>query len=354
MKILIIKISSLGDVLHNLPVFWDIRKKFAEAQVDWIVEEGYINLLKPLMTTADFRGIDRIIPIRYRRWEKTLLRCRFIKTLKEFRAFKKELRQVQYDLIVETQGLMKTASVVYLTNKSSDCRILGLANKTEFSSYDPIARKFYTESIEVPFRSHAVDRSRWVASGAIKCSPPDKDKIPPVFYRDDYIKSLKEPKSELFKNELSIEKLGFDINKPYVLCLHSTARKAKRWDNNNWVIIGKEISEMELQVILPWGSKTEKLISIELAMEIPNAVVPEAFSLESAFYLVANAKLVLGVDTGLTHLAAILNCPTIELYCDSPRWKTEGYWSEQIVNLGDIKSPPTIDEVRQSIKKLLV
>jgi heptosyltransferase-1 len=81
--------------------------------------------------------------------------------------------------------------------------------------------------------------------------------------------------------------------------------------------------------------------------------VPDAFSIEAAFSVIANAALVVGVDTGLTHLSAVLNKPTVEIYCNSPRWKTEGYWSDQIRNTGDMQMPPTIDEVIRASLDLL-
>jgi heptosyltransferase-1 len=86
-------------------------------------------------------------------------------------------------------------------------------------------------------------------------------------------------------------------------------------------------------------------MSYELAAKIPEAIVPNAFSIEEAFLVIHNASLVVGVDTGLTHLSAVLNQPTVEIYCDSPRWKTEGYWSDKIRNVGDIQAPPTVDKV---------
>jgi heptosyltransferase-1 len=86
-------------------------------------------------------------------------------------------------------------------------------------------------------------------------------------------------------------------------------------------------------------------ISALMASQIPGAIVPRAFSIEEAYRLIAYAALTIGVDTGLTHLAAALGKPTIEIYCDSPRWKTEGYWSPMIGNLGDIKNPPPVNEV---------
>jgi heptosyltransferase-1 len=77
-------------------------------------------------------------------------------------------------------------------------------------------------------------------------------------------------------------------------------------------------------------------------------------SIEEAYSLVAHAALTIGVDTGLTHFAAVLGKPTIEIYCDSPRWKTEGYWSSNIANLGDRKNPPSIEELKVATKRQLI
>jgi heptosyltransferase-1 len=84
MKILIVKLSSLGDVLHTLPVIWDLRERYPLAQIDWAVEEAYVDLLKPLKTLPSFAGIDRVIPIAFRRWKKSLKRGEFVKSIKEY------------------------------------------------------------------------------------------------------------------------------------------------------------------------------------------------------------------------------------------------------------------------------
>jgi heptosyltransferase-1 len=94
-------------------------------------------------------------------------------------------------------------------------------------------------------------------------------------------------------------------------------------------------------------------ISALMASQVPGAIVPRAFSIEEAYRLVAHAALTIGVDTGLTHLAAVLGKPTVEIYCDSPRWKTEGYWSSNIANLGDFKSIPQANGVLQAAEALL-
>lgn len=353
MKILLVKLSSLGDVLHNLPIVWDLRKQYPDAHIDWVVEEGYVSLLEPLKTTQGFKGIDRVIPLGFRRWKKSLKKGEFVRSIQEFITFKKELQQTQYDLIIETQGLIKSAFVSYLASKSPNARIIGLANQTEYSGYEPLARKFYTESIQVPLRCHAVDRSRWLAAAACDQVPPDRAQAPPQFYPSHYLQELTDLSAPSVLPNLSKDRLGFDITQPYVLCFHSTARDSKRWANDYWVTIVKELSSRGIQVVLPWGNQDEKAISAQLAKQIPHAIVPGSFSIDAAFYLVANATLTIGVDTGLTHLAAIFNRPTIEIYCDSPRWKTEAYWSEKIINLGDTQQPPSVTEVLEAIQKLM-
>jgi heptosyltransferase-1 len=93
-------------------------------------------------------------------------------------------------------------------------------------------------------------------------------------------------------------------------------------------------------------------ISALMASQVPGAIVPRAFSIEEAYRLVAHAALTIGVDTGLTHLAAALGKPTIEIYCDSPRWKTEGYWNKLIVNVGDYKKAPNFEDAMGAVRAI--
>ncbi len=335
-KILLVKLSSLGDVLHNLPIVWDLRARLPDAQIDWVVEEGYVYLLKPLLSRDGFRGIDRIIPFGLRRWKKNLFS---FGTWKEFFVFKKILQSTTYDVLIETQGLLKSAIVCFLANKSSDAVIAGLANATEFSGYEPLARSLYNQSVQVPVKCHAVDRSRWVMCSAFDWPLLERSNVP-QFYPKKFIENI--PKSAV---------LG--LSPPYVLCFHSTAREAKRWANEHWIALGKDLAARGYQVIFPWGSAAERAVSVLLAEQVSGSVVPPRFSIEEAFAVISGADLTVGVDTGLTHLAAVLDKPTVEIYCDSPRWKTEGYWSNRICNVGDIETPPTVKEVLGSSLKLL-
>ena len=335
-KILLVKLSSLGDILHNLPIAWDLRARFSDAQIDWVVEEGYVNLLKPLLSNQHFRGIDRIIPFGLRGWKKSLFS---LKTWQAFSVFKKDLPAQTYDIVIETQGLLKSALVCALANKSPHAIIAGLANATQFSGYEPLARTFYTQSVQVPTQCHAVDRSRWVMCSAMDI-PLVVREISPQFYPPSFVEQI--PNSSIF-----------GLHRPYILCFHSTARSAKRWPQEDWIALGKSLAAEGYQIVFPWGNAEERSISEALAMQVNHSLVPPAFSIDEAFALIKGASLTIGVDTGLTHLAAVLDRPTVEIYCDSPRWKTEGYWSKQIRNVGDIQSPPSSQEVLAASLELL-
>ncbi len=345
-KILLVKLSSLGDVLHTLPIVWDMRKRLPNAQIDWVVEEAYVPLLSPLQTTDEFSGIDRIIPIALRRWRRSLFSRQ---TWHEFFAMRQLLQATTYDVILETQGLIKSALVCALTKKSQKSIVAGLGNATQYSGYEPLARLCYTQSVQVPKQCHAIDRARLVMSSAFNWAPPKRESEPPQFYPTTFLKGL-----PTLAN-LSVESPDSSTSGkvPYVVCFHSTARAAKRWSNESWIELGKSLSQSGYHLIFPWGNAAEREISQSIANRIPGAMVPRGFSIEEAYSLVAHAALIVGVDTGLTHLAAVLGKPTVEIYCDSPRWKTEGYWSNQITNHGDIQNPPTVIEVLDACQRLL-
>ncbi len=343
-KILLVKLSSLGDVLHNLPIVWDLRKRLPNAQIDWIVEEAYVHLLEPLKTTASFRGIDRIIPVAFRRWRKTLFS---MTAWREFFTMHKLLQSVSYDVVIETQGLLKSALVCALAKKSDYAIVSGLGNATESSGYEPLARYFYTQSVRVPVKCHAIDRSRRVLCSAFDWPLIDRRSEPPLFYLSTFIDQL----APLAIEGLLKQQNGLSV--PYVVCFHSTAREAKRWPNSNWISLGKTLSSQGYKVVFPWGSPEEMRISAFMTSQVPSAILPRAVSIEEVFSLVAHAALTIGVDTGLTHLAAALGKPTVEIYCDSPKWKTEGFWSSNIANLGNCKDIPQVSKVLQAADSLL-
>lgn len=325
MKILIVRVSSLGDVVHNMPMVADILRARPDAQIDWVVEEAYVNLVR--LNT----GVRHVIPYALRRWRKSILSA---PTRAEMRAFYQRLRAEEYDIVFDTQGLLKTGIVMRMARLARGGRRVGLANGTEGSGYEGASRIFHTISVPVGLRTHAVLRGRLVAAEALGYA---------VDHPADF--SLRAPDISPLPAWLPSE--------PYVAFFHATARPAKQWAPEHWVQAARLLAARGMPVLLPWGSDAEKQAAEQLAAQIPNARVLPKLPMMEAVLLAQRAALAIGVDTGLTHIAAAYNRPTIELYCDSPRWKTEGNWSPNIVNLGDLGAPPSVEEVAGAIDSLL-
>jgi heptosyltransferase-1 len=322
-KILLVRVSSLGDVLHNLPMVADILRRHPQATIDWVVEEGYVSLvrLNP--------HVRKIIPFALRRWRKGL---RNPAVRAEIKAFFRTLREEEYDLVFDTQGLLKTGIIMGAARIKRGGRKVGLANGSEGSGYEGISRLFHTESIPLDPRTHAVARGRLVAGAALGYAvdaPPDFGLPPP------------DP----------AQRPGWLPSEPYAVFFHGTARDAKKWAPANWIATGLALAPMP--VLLPWGSDGEKREAEALAAQLPNARVLPKLSMMDAVTLAQQAALAIGVDTGLTHIAAAFYRPTVEIYADSPKWKTEGNWSPRIVNLGDKGTPPASDEVIAAARRLL-
>jgi heptosyltransferase-1 len=322
-KILLVRVSSLGDVLHNLPMVADLLRHHPQATIDWVVEEGYVSLvrLNP--------HVRKIIPFALRRWRKGL---RNAAVRAEIKAFFRTLREEEYDLVFDTQGLLKTGIVMGAARVKRGGRKVGLANGSEGSGYEGISRLFHTESIPLDPRTHAVARGRLVAAAALG-------------YAVDTAPDFGLPPPE------STQRPDWLPPQAYAVFFHGTARDAKKWAPANWIATGRALAPMP--VLLPWGSEGEKREAEALAAQLPNAQVLPKLSMMDAVTLAQQAALAVGVDTGLTHIAAAFYRPTVEIYADSPKWKTEGNWSPRIVNLGDKGLPPSADEVIAAARRLL-
>ena len=323
MKILLVRVSSLGDVLHNLPMVADLLRRHPGATIDWVVEEGYVSLvrLNP--------HVRKIIPWALRRWRKSLGKK---ETRAEIKGFFRTLREDEYDYVFDTQGLLKTGIIMGAARVRTGGKKIGLANGSEGSGYEGISRIFHTDSIPLSPRTHAVARGRLVAGAALDY---------PVDTAPDF--GLPAPDAAARPHFLPRE--------DYAVFFHGTARAAKKWADANWIALGNALAPMP--VLLPWGSEAERQDAETLAAGMPNARVLPRLSMMDAVTLAQHARLAVGVDTGLTHIAAAFVRPTIEIYCDSPKWKTEGNWSERIVNLGDLGAPPSVDEVVAAARRLL-
>ncbi|MDB5840801.1 MAG: waaC [Herminiimonas sp.] len=323
MNILIVRVSSLGDVVHNMPMVADIRRHFPDANIDWVVEEAYTSLVG--LNSA----VRHVIPFALRRWRHSLLSAA---TRSEMRAFYRSLRRESYDIVFDTQALIKTGVVMRMACLAPGGRRVGLANATEGSGYEGISRVFHTLSVPVDARTHAVQRARLVAAAAFG-------------YTVDSA-------ADFMMGEPSVTPAWLPAE-PYAVFFHGTARASKQWPEAHWVEVGRALAARGMPVLLAWGNMVEQQAAQRLAANIPNALVLPKLPLDEALALARHAALAIGVDTGLTHVAAAFGRPTIELYCDSPRWKTEGNWSPAIINLGDLGAPPAPAEVQSAVASLL-
>ncbi len=328
MKILLVRVSSLGDVLHNMPVVADLLQHFPDAQIDWVVEETYVHLVK---LNA---GVHKIIPFALRRWRKSLFSRATRKEMKQFYA---DLRAERYDIVLDTQGLMKTGLIMGMARIKPGGKKVGLANGTEGSGYEAASRLFHTKSLPVDSHTHAVLRGRLVAAFACGYQVNTPAKFGLGLGRGDASHGSHP---------------GWLPATPYAVFFHGTAGASKKWSRANWVAIAQTLATQNIPVLLPWGSAEEKAEAEQMAAQMPNASVLPKLAMQDAIILAQRAALAIGVDTGLTHIAAAYETPTIEIYCDSPRWKTEGNWSEKIINLGDQGQPASVAEVRDAISHL--
>jgi len=303
-KILLVKTSSMGDVIHNLPVVSDILAHFPEAEIDWVVEESFAGI------PALHPGVGEIIPVAVRRWRKNL----FSRTVfAEISTFVKHLRHKTYDVVLDTQGLIKSALITRLA-QGARC---GFDRQ---SAREPLATLFYDKTLRIEKIQHAVVRNRLLAGRTFGYSPDD-----PVNY------GIAAP-------SLALPWLP---TTPFVVLLHATSRDDKLWPEADWTALGAYLAGKGIACILPWGSAAEQLRSQRLAEKISLSVVPPALTLGQAASLISLSIAAVGVDTGLVHLAAALAVPTIAMYCASNPGLTGLHVSSgQAINLGGAGTPP--------------
>jgi heptosyltransferase I len=311
-KILIIKTSSMGDVVHNLPVATDLAAHFPGVMIDWVVEENFAGI--PALHPA----VRRIIPIALRRWRKKLFAR---ETWREIHLFKQALRSENYDAVLDTQGLIKSALVTCWAHGTK-------YGYDKTSAREPLASLAYDYKIIVNNQIHAVDRNRMLAAAALGY---------PIESPVDY--GIAAP---------ALPAIWLPAGK-YAVLLHATSRADKEWDEKNWITLGKKLLDHGIRSVLPWGNATEKARSERLANNIDDGVVPPALDLQSAAGLLAGAQAIVGVDTGLTHLAAALNKPVVALYSASSPGLTGVHGNPRAVNLGDHGHPPGVDQVWQAL-----
>jgi len=304
-RILIVKTSSLGDVVHNLPVASDIRRHFPDAGIDWVVEEPYAPLV------GLHSAVRRVIPVALRRWRRRPLGR---STWREIGEFRRLLRTVRYDAIVDTQGLLKSALIA----RAAKGRHHGFDAGT---AREPLAARFYDVTHHVPLSQHAVPRNRALGAAALGYRVEE-----PIDYGIAISGSLTQPAQ------------------PYAVLLHGSSRRDKLWAEAAWIELGRALAAQGLACVLPWGSDEERKRSERIAQDLSRAEVPPLQPLDRLAVLLGKAAAVVGVDTGLTHLAAALGRPVAAIYCGTDPSFTGVYGVPRARNLGGPGERPSPEE----------
>jgi heptosyltransferase-1 len=309
--ILFIKTSSLGDVVHQMPAMTDARRHYPDARFTWVVEDAFAPLarLHP--------AIDNVIAVSTRRWRSQLLRP---STWSELSEFKARVRAVKAERVIDTQGLIRSALIA----RQAD----GERHGYDASSIrEPIASRFYDVTHKVARDQHAVTRNRLLTGLSLGYSPDE---------RVDY--GLVKPPS--------------NKGAPYAVLLHGTSKAAKEWREVDWIGVGKWLSGQGLDVLLPWGSEGERLRCARLAAAIPGSRILERQALDATAKVIASASLVVGVDTGLLHLAAAYNVPLIAVFLATDPGLTGPVGNGHITVIGGKGVYPSFERAIDAARKL--
>jgi heptosyltransferase-1 len=300
--ILFIKTSSLGDVIHHMPALTDARRHLPDARLSWLVEDAFVPLVKL------HPAVNEVIPVSARRWRREFFSPR---AYVDIGAFAARLRSHQYDKIVDTQGLLRTGLITRIA-------------RGERHGYDAtsirerMAARCYDVHHAVARDQHAVARNRALTALALGYDvegPPDYG---------------------LDRGELAVI-----AAKPYAVLLHATAERRKEWPEEHWLALARAL-EGRIDLLLPWGSVAEGERAARLAQQLTRARVPIRRELDDMARMIAGASFVVGVDTGLLHLAAALGVPLVGIFIGSEPGLTGpvGAGPIEIVGRKGVTPPP--------------
>ncbi|MFK3718327.1 lipopolysaccharide heptosyltransferase I [Pseudomonas fulva] len=306
MRVLIIKTSSLGDVIHTLPALTDAAHAIPGIRFDWVVEEGFAEI--PSWHPA----VDQVIPVAIRRWRKHLWQ-----TVRsgEWKAFKQRLRERQYDLVIDAQGLVKSA---WLT-RYVKAPVAGL---DRYSAREGWASRFYDRRLSVAVGQHAVERVRQLFAMALAYDLPEG----------------------IGRYGLDLERLQLPPAAPYVVFLHGTTWATKHWPEAYWRELAERMGRRKLEVRLPWGNPAEKARAERIAQGLSHCQVLPKLNLAGVARVLAAAKACVAVDTGLGHLAAALDVPTLSLFGPTNPGLTGAYGRTQIHQASDWPCAPCLQK----------
>jgi len=305
-RVLIVKLSSLGDVVHAMPALQDLRAELPGVHIDWVVERAFAPLV------ARCEGVSQVIPCELRRWRKTPFAAQ---TRSEWRAFKAQLRVQAYDAVIDLQGLTKSALVAWLARTSTDGRRFAMANQTEGSGYEAPTRWVADEAIALEPHVHAVQRARLLCAAVFgyQVTAPARFGLVP---------GAQAAHVPAQAGHSGYGGNGFAARKPQVALVHGTSRADKQWPLASWVALGQRLNHSGFSVALAHGTPAEKATSEAIAAELDDAWVWPSMGLDALTDTMAHCAGVIGVDSGLSHIAVALGLPHVQIYNFDTAWRT--------------------------------
>lgn len=320
-RILLVKTSSLGDVIHNLPVVNDILRHHPDAHIDWVVEEAFADIprLHP--------KVKNVHQVAIRRWRKNLFKQN---TWQEILESKQSLSTNAYDAIIDSQGLVKSALIACSANGQRH-------GYDKHSIRESFASRLYQHTYQISYQQHAVVRNRCLVAQSLGYPAPTD--------APDY--GINAP-------SVALKSFKIENSSQYAIGLHGTSRDSKLWPEAHWINLAAALNAQQLKLLLPWASQAEHARAYRIANGAKNAIVLPKLSIAQLATLTSKAHFAIGVDTGLSHLSAALNTPTVAIYTDTNPELTGvmAGANAQAINLGNIDVMPTVDEVLKALEKV--
>lgn len=308
MNVLIVRTSSMGDLIHTYPALTDLAAHIPELSLTWLAEEGFADI------AALHPAVDKVVPIAWRRWRRQVFRA---STWDEVRACRRALSSTRWDVVLDCQGLVKSA----IPARWSGAAVSGYDRA---SIREPLASLLYARRYRVPRELSAIERNRQLFGQVFGYTPQGA------------------PRFGVGRGQRP-SWLG---EAPYAVLLHATSRDSKLWPESLWVALGLRLrQEAGLAAVLPWGGPEERARALRLAAAIPGAVAAPRMALREAAGLLGHADAVVGVDTGLTHLANAQDVPLVAIYTDTDPALTGVVETARALNVGGVERCPAVDEV---------
>lgn len=297
MRVLVVKLTSMGDVLHLMPALSDLQKQHPDATVDWMVEDSFAEI------PAWHPIVQRVIQVSTRRW-----RSLAFSNIREFLTFLKELRAQPYDVVIDAQGLIKSAVFSRFARLAPNGLRAGFSGD---SIKESPAAYWYQKKVLVDRQQHAIKRLRALFAGVFDYTQPQTE----VDYQLD-LGALSASLAALTNKNAGPDVTSSQTSnlKPSIMLLHGTTWPTKHLPEKVWGELADLIGGEGYDVTVCWGNQQERLRAERIANGRPHVSILPKSSLSDLAITLSKTLGVIAVDTGLGHLAAALSVPMVSLY----------------------------------------